>query len=133
VIEPSLQGAGDGEVVHRRGQHQHISGQQLIGEQVGQRQRSLLGFTLLPGRRHPAAQQVGVQMRHLINRKVTHLDLIRRIGSLPVGDKLRSQLTRNRTLLTGAAFNYQDVCHVVCSIEGLLNVDGAKNRSAQSD
>jgi hypothetical protein len=63
---------------------------------------------------------------HLINRKVAHLELIGRIGSRPVGDKLRSQLTRNRTLLAGAAFDYQDVCHVVCSIEGLMNVDGQR-------
>jgi hypothetical protein len=67
----------------------------------------LLGRALLRGRGHPAAQQVGIQVGHLIDGQVAHLDLIARVGGLPVGDKLRGELARYRTLLAGAAFDYQ--------------------------
>ena len=32
MVQPGFQGARDGEVVHRRGHHQHVGGQQLIGQ-----------------------------------------------------------------------------------------------------
>ena len=118
MVEPGLEGAGDGEVVHGGGQHQHVGGQQFIGQGIGQRQGRTLGLALLLGRGHPAAEQVAIQMRHLVHGQITHLDLVARVGGLPVGDKLFGKLTGDRTLLTGAAFDNQDLGHAVCSIVG---------------
>ncbi|MNO68064.1 hypothetical protein D3C76_588840 [compost metagenome] len=54
VVEPGLKGARDGEVVHRRGHHQYVGGEQLISQFVGTIQRRLLVGVALLGRLHPA-------------------------------------------------------------------------------
>ncbi|MNE72276.1 hypothetical protein D3C80_1682020 [compost metagenome] len=74
---------------------------------------------LLTGRGHPATQQVGVQVRYLLDRQVADLDLIGWVNSLPLGDELLGELTRNRALLAGAAFDYQNIGHVVAPSRGV--------------
>ncbi|MCY1534104.1 hypothetical protein D9M68_694620 [compost metagenome] len=133
MVQPGFQGAGDGEVVHRRGQHQDIGGQHFIGKDVGECQRGLFRLALLLCRGHPAAQQVGVQVWYLLDCQVANLDSISRVSGLPMRDELLGELAGNRTLLAGAAFDYQNLRHWICSIEGLLNVDGAKSRDALID
>ncbi|MNT39299.1 hypothetical protein D3C72_1755300 [compost metagenome] len=133
MVEPGLKGARDGEVVHGRGHDQHVGGQQFFGEQVGAFQGGLLARALLVGGLHPAPQQVGIEVRHLVDGEVADLDLIGRMGALPLGDEVLGQLAGNGTLLAGAAFDNQYAGHVGYLHRGLLCVDGAQIRSSHID
>ncbi|MNC19958.1 hypothetical protein D3C75_678980 [compost metagenome] len=111
VVQPGLEGAGDGEVVHRRSHHQHVGGEHFIGQFVGAGQGVQFGSTALFFGLHPATQQVGVQVRHRVHGQVAHTDLIGRVGGLPLLDEITGQLTGNGILLAGAAFDDQYAGH----------------------
>ncbi|MNH16670.1 hypothetical protein D3C79_763190 [compost metagenome] len=113
MVQPGLEGAGDGEVVHRCGHHQHIGRQQFIGQFVGSGQGVQFGRAALFLRLHPATEQVGVQVRHRGHGQVAHGDLVSRVGSLPLLDEVTGQLTGNGILLAGAAFDDQYAGHGV--------------------
>jgi hypothetical protein len=76
-----------------------------------ERSRNLFDVAALIGRLHPATQQVDVQVRHRVDGQVTHGDLILRVSGLPLFDEGLGQLTGNRVLLTGAAFDDQNAGH----------------------
>ncbi|MOA21612.1 hypothetical protein D3C78_1421140 [compost metagenome] len=111
VVQPGFQGAGDAEVVHRRRQDQHVRCQQFFGQQIGALQRGGLAFAVLIDRLHPATQQIGVQVRHLLDSQVADGDLVGRMGGLPLGEEVAGQLAGNGTFLTGTAFDNQDAGH----------------------
>src|SRR5690606_23999979 len=117
------QGAGNGEVVHRRGQHQHVGGQQFVGQQVGTGGRGALDVALLLGGLHPATEQGGVQVRHRLDGQVADLHLILRVGLAPLGDEVAGQLAGNGTFLAGAAFDYEDTGHEA-DLHRVSGVDG---------
>ncbi|MNC47715.1 hypothetical protein D3C75_967930 [compost metagenome] len=111
MVQPGLQGAWDGEVVHRRSQHQYIGGQHFVGQFVGAGQRlQLVAVALLFGL-HPATEQVGIQVRHRVDGQVAQGDLVARMGGLPLADEVTGQLPGDRTLLAGAAFDYEYTGH----------------------
>ncbi|MNN65527.1 hypothetical protein D3C81_1810360 [compost metagenome] len=112
MIQPGLEGAGNRKVVHRRRQHQDIRGQQLVSELIGAQQRRLLGSTLLGNRLHPAAQQVGIQMRNRVAGQIADGHLILWMCLLPLSDELGSQLPGYRALLTDTAFDYENLGHL---------------------
>ncbi|MCY1182785.1 hypothetical protein D9M73_233610 [compost metagenome] len=50
-------------------------------------------------------------MRDRFDGQVADLDLVGRIGGLPLGDEIAGQLAGYGTLLTGTAFDNQDAGH----------------------
>ncbi|MNG03611.1 hypothetical protein D3C84_867000 [compost metagenome] len=112
MIQPGFQRAGNGEVVHRRAQHQHIRRQQLVSKLIRAPQRCLLGGTLLRSRLHPATEQLDIQVRHRLARQIADRHCVLRMRLLPVLDELGHQLTGYRTLLTDTAFNHQNIGHL---------------------
>ncbi|MNL56321.1 hypothetical protein D3C87_1798070 [compost metagenome] len=111
MVEPGFQGAGDRKVVHGRGHDQYIGGEQFVGQLVGAFQGRLFDVAALLGGFHPATQQVDVQMRHRLDGQVPDGDLVIRVSGFPLADEGLGQLTGNRVLLTGTAFDDQNAGH----------------------
>ena len=94
----------DVEVVHRRGDNNHIMRFQLSNQLIGQRQRFLLTRRQRCIARAHRTHQFAIQYRYRICSQVADSDFISRVLFTPLFNKIIRQLTRLRVPCQNTGF-----------------------------
>ena len=94
AVDPGLELGGDGEVVERCADHDHVGRQELAHQRLGKCVFLALRFSG-GGLAGAETQRIGAQVRHHAGGQVQVLHLGARVGSDPGSHGLRGQLAGN--------------------------------------
>ena len=111
AVNPCLELGRDAEVVQRRANHDHVSGQKLRYQRFRHGVFALLDFAQFSACGQAKTQRFGGQMAGRVHGQIQIADFGGRVGGAPRGDDLHGELAGNRVAAEDAGINVEKLGH----------------------